>query len=230
MSEIMINKCQEKGERNSVVSWAVAVEQNGGSSKINCCNEVLEGNLSSSSSSSSSNLKTNNPCNLKSFSFWKSRCRGTKNHLANSSCWQEPCTVGPVEPTPTGIEEKVIKSTFRFSLFASGFREKAWRRREAFWTFPLGHKGGESKTECSAKICSLYKSWKYYMHIHTMFSNLIKFGINMDIASNKKIPYHCSLALCLWWNTNISRLVHLQYYDPNRESLNWVYKPYYWVI
>lgn len=149
------------------------------------------------------NLKNQQPLQSQILFFPNISMQGNKKHLTNSSCWQEPCTVGPVEPTPTGIEEKVIKSTFRFSLFASGFREKAWRRREAFWTFPLGHKGGESKTECSAKICSLYKRWKYYMHIHTMF-----FQIWSNLAS---MPYHCSLALCLWWNTNISRLVHLQY-------------------
>lgn len=209
--------------------------------KISCCNEVLECNLSSSSSNKPTTLAISNP-----FLSEHLDARGNKKHLTNSSCWiksflvaskstgKNPVRLAPWNPRLQASRKRSLKA-----LFSSLFLPRVWARQGLekaargllyFWN---GRKDGAKNRMFCKDMLSLYKSWKYYIHIqytYYILSNLIKFGINMDIASNKKIPYHCSLALCLWWNTNISRLVHLQYYDPNRESLNWVYKPYYWGI
>ena len=166
-------------------------------------------------------LKPNkNLYNLKSFSFGTSRCLGTKNtsliSLLDKVVFgyvqiyrQEPCAVGPVEATPTGIEEKVIKSTFRFSLFASEARLGEDGPR--FLETSEMDANMEPKTECSAKICSLCRRVENIKYISYSISNLIRFSINIYTASSKRSigPWQCA------GDETQAYLGHPQYHDPN---------------
>lgn len=132
---------------------------------------------------------------------------------------QEPCAgVVPCNPRLQASRKRSLKA-----LFASLFLPRVWA------VLRLGEGGPrfletsemdanmEPKTECSAKICSLYKSWKYYIYsIHTIFfqiwSNLASTWI---LRQTKKyhtiVLWHCAcdetqtyLVLCIY---NIMTLI-----------------------
>ena len=126
-----------------------------------------------------------------------------------------------MEPKPTGIEEKVIKSTFRFSLFASGLSgAKAWRRRPAVFCTSEMDANMEPKTECSAKICSLCIRVENIKYTSYSISNLIRFSINIYTASSKRNigPWQCA------GDETQAYLGHPQYHDPNLKQ-NGAYVP-----